>query len=211
MSILRSVLFLLTIVVSLSLVSCSDDDEPSLPVAAETVENLEADPATGFDPNTGQPIGTTGKFKLFSFETGDVVANTDSATTKWDIGFRGTTIMVNGGTSGPGAAQAQIVNGLFDEISEAPETGFVSDNKPTYAIPTGSGNGWYNASAGPPPTIITPIAGRVIIIKTATGRYAKVEILSYYKDAPASPTGNEPARYYKFRYVYQPNDTRSFN
>lgn len=210
MSIRKSIFLSVFVMVAVAFVSCSDDDDPIIPVVSTTVSNLEADPATGFDPMTGQPIGTTGKFKLFSFETGDVVANADSASSKWDIGFRGTTIIVNGGTSGPGTAQAQVINAIFDEVAEAPETGFLSDNAPTYAILTGSGNGWYNASAGPPPTIITPIAGRVILIKTATGRYAKIEILSYYKDAPTNPTGNEPARYYKFRYVYQPNDTRSF-
>ena len=194
------------------MVSCSDDDPVLEPVVAVTISNLEADPATGFNPNTGQPIGTTGKFKLFSFESGATVSNSDSVTTKWDIGFRGTTIIVNGGTSGPGSAQAQIVTGIFDEVTEAPETGYASDNGTTYAIPTGSGNGWYNAAGGGPssPTIITPIAGRVIVVKTATGRYAKLEILSYYKDAPASPTGTEPARYYTFRFVYQPNDSRKF-
>ncbi|MEQ8425687.1 MAG: HmuY family protein [Cyclobacteriaceae bacterium] len=195
-----------------SLVSCSDDDPTAIPIPAITISNLEADPATGFDPMTGQPQGTTGKFKLFSFESGGVVANSDSATSNWDLGFRGTTIIVNGGTSGPGTAQAQVLTGIFDELLEAPETGYFFDSAPTYAIPTGSGNGWYNATGGGPtsPTVVTPIAGRVIVVKTANGRYAKVEILSYYKDAPASPTGTEPARYYTFRYVYQPNDTRKF-
>ncbi len=206
-SIFVSILFIGAVSI---MVSCSDDDPVLVPVVSTTISNLEADPATGFNPNTGQPIGTTGKFKLFSFESGATVANTDSATTKWDIGFRGTTIILNGGTSGPGSAQAQVLAGIFDEIVEAPETGYASDNGTAYAIPTGSGNGWYSASQGPPPTIITPIAGRVIVVKTTTGRYAKIEILSYYKDAPANPTGNEPARYYTFRFVYQPNDSRKF-
>lgn len=211
MSIIKSI-FVSTIITGLAVaaISCSDDEPTLVPVVSTSISNLEADPATGFNPNTGQPIGTTGKFKLFSFESGATVSNSDSATTKWDIGFRGTTIIVNGGTSGPGVAQAQVLTGIFDELNEAPETGYASDNGTAYAIPTGSGNGWYSASQGPPPTIITPTAGKVIVVKTATGRYAKIEILSYYKDAPANPTGNEPARYYTFRYVYQPNDSRKF-
>lgn len=211
MSIAKSIFVsLIIVVVATSILSCSDDESMVVPVVSTTISNLEADPATGYDPTNGQPIGTTSKFKLFSFETGATVINADSATTQWDIGFRGTTIILNGGTSGPGTAQAQILTGIFDEVIEAPANGYASDNSPTYAIPTGSGNGWYTASQGPPPTIITPTAGKVIIVKTVTGRYAKVEILSYYKDAPASPTGNEPARYYTFRYVYQPNDSRNF-
>ncbi len=213
MSITNSTFNSILLAAAIAMASCSDDDAPLEPIVATTITNLEADPATGFNPTTGQPIGTTGKFKFFSFETGDVVANADSATTKWDMGFRGTTIILNGGTSGPGGAQAQIVTTTFEELKEAPESGYASDNAPSYAIPTGSGNGWYNAAGGGPssPTIITPIPGRIIVVKTATGRFAKVEILSYYKDAPASPTGNEPSRRYTFRYVYQPNDSRKFD
>jgi hypothetical protein len=174
---------------------------------ATTITNLEADPATGYDPNTGQPIGTTGKYKLFSFKTGATVLNTDSATSNWDVGFRGTTIIVNSGTSGPGTASAQVVEGIFDEYFTAPGDGYKVDGT-TKAIPTGSGNGWYNASATQP-TIISPIAGRIIVIKTSEEKYAKLEILSYYKDAPPNPTGTEPARYYTFRYVYQPDGTKN--
>jgi len=212
MSITKSIFNSILLAGVVTLASCSDDDAPLAPVVATTVTNLEADPATGFNPTTGQAIGTTGKFKLFSFETGEAVANADSASTKWDIGFRGTTIILNGGTSGPGEAQAQILTAIFEEVKEAPESGYNSDNSPNFAIPTGSGNGWYNAAGGGPssPTIITPIPGRIIVIKTATGRFAKMEILSYYKDAPASPTGTEPSRRYTFRYVYQPNDSRKF-
>ena len=194
--------------------SCSEEETVE-PVLAKRIDNLAADPATGFDPNTGAPIGSTGRFTLFSFKTGEILSGEDANlnSTKWDIGFRGTTIIVNSGSSGPGTAQAQIVSGIFDQLVEAPASGYASDattnGTPSYAIPTGSGRGWYTATQTSP-TIITPIAGKVIIVKTVDGRYAKMEILSYYKDAPASPTGNEPARYYTFRYVYQPNDTRSF-
>lgn len=198
-----------TLLSGVLLVSCGEDD-PKPALQATLVENLPADPATGFNPTTGQPTGTTGKYKFFSFKTGDFVANTDSADIDpalWDIGFRGTTIIVNSGTSGPGSAAAQIVGGIFDELLTAPDAGYVQDGT-TKAIPTGSG-GWFTASA--PPTIITPIAGKIIVIKTVDGKYAKMEILSYYKDAPASPNPTtDLARYYTFRYVYQPDGSKSF-
>ncbi|MBK5279666.1 MAG: HmuY family protein [Bacteroidia bacterium] len=207
--------FLLLAFAAFTFNACKEDDPTPDPVVSTTISNLAADPSTGFDPNTGAPIGTTGKFALFSFKTGAAVANTDSATNKWDLGFRGTTIIVNSPTSGPGTSVVQIVSGIFDELNDGPTDGYKSDDKNAtvkYAIPTGSGNGWYTATGGAPgtPTIIKPIAGKIIVVKTADNRYAKMEILSYYKDAPSSPTGNEPARYYSFRYVYQPNDTKSF-
>jgi hypothetical protein len=207
MNSLKSILSLVFLSGVLLLASCGEDD-PKLALEATLVENLPADPATGFNPNTGQPIGTTGKYKLFSFATGEVVANADSATGNWDIGFRGTTIIVNSGTSGPKTAAAQVVEGIFDQYLTAPDAGYNVDGT-TKAIPTGSGNGWYNASSTQP-TIITPIAGRFIVIKTTDNKYAKFEILSYYQDAPVSPTGNEPSRYYTFRYIYQPDGSKSF-
>jgi len=45
----------------------------------------------------------------------------------------------------------------------------------------------------------------VIFLKTAEGKYAKLEILSYHKGAPAAPIPTSEARHYTFRYVYQPD------
>ena len=90
-------------------------------------------------------------------------------------------------------------------VSEVDVTLFDSDSASNgLAIPTGSGNGWYNYN--PTTHVISPIAGKVIIVKTNDGKYAKVEILSYYKDAPENPTQESEYRYYTFNYVYQPNE-----
>ena len=201
--------------VSVFIISCSEDNEPNpkteqketVVTTASTIYNLPADPAASYT-STGTPIGTTGKFRFFSFSTGQIVSNADSLTTKWDIGFRGTTIIVNGGTGRLGIGGAKIINGIFEELKEAPADGYAQDGEGTYAIPTGSGNGWYtyNAQAG----TIVPTAGKMIIIKTAEGKYAKMEILSYYKDAPANPTQQSPGRYYTFRFSHQPDGSRNF-
>ncbi|HNV28751.1 MAG TPA: HmuY family protein [Cyclobacteriaceae bacterium] len=196
---------------------CSENEDP-LPVVATTFTNLAADPGTGFNPSNGQPTGLTRQFTFFSFKTGDIVAHADSATNKWDLGFNGTTIIVNSATSGLGTSQAQIVSGIFDELAIAPTDGYKSDNdvapiagapNANLAIPTGSGQGWYTYDGVN--MVNKPTAGKIIVVKTSEGRYAKMEILSYYKDAPANPTFNNTARYYTFRYVYQPNETTSFN
>ena len=206
-------ILLLVFVALLALASCQSDDPAPVTITASTVTNLPADPPTGgYDPMSGQPIGVTKKFTLFSFKTGAVVANADSATANWDLGFNGTTIIVNSGTSGPGSAGAQVVTGIFDEINEAPENGYATDDKTTvpatYAIPRGSGNGWYNYN--PTTNVISPIAGRVIVVKTSEGKYAKVEILSYYKDAPAAPSSGDIDRHYTFRYEYQSGTGNKF-
>ncbi len=194
------------LVISTLFTACKKDDEVVVqPVKSETVKDLAADPTTSVSA-TGQPTGT-GKYTFFSFKNG-IVASSDSATTKWDIGVRATTIITNGGGSGSGQGGAVVITGIFDEIKEVPASAtFAQDTKTTFAIPTGAGNGWYNYANG----IITPAAGKVILIKTADGKYAKVEILNYYKGAPTTPTTTDVARYYTFRYVYQPEASTKFN
>lgn len=188
------------------LASCSNDDDNTPTTATletKTFSNLYA-PQTG---GQGQPVG--GAFTKFSFSQNATV--TDDS---WDIAFRGTTILVNGGTAigitdeptRTGNGAVSIVSNTLDAITTIPSaTTFLQDGTNTYAIPTGSGNGWYNYNATA--NLITPIAGKVFVVKTHDGKYAKMEIISYYKDAPANPDATSLTRYFTFKYVYQPNGT----
>ena len=55
--------------------------------------------------------------------------------------------------------------------------------------------------------IVSPIPGKVLVFRTRDGKYAKVEVLSYYENAPANPDPQSDAsRYYTFNYVYNPNE-----
>ena len=188
-----------------SFMACKKDETtPVVTIKAETIKDLAADPTT--ISSTGQPVAA-GKFTFFSFKNG-IVANSDSASTKWDLAFKGTTILTNGGSSGSGVGGAIVKDALFTDIKEAPTTGFNSDTKTLFAIPTGSGKGWYNYNGAT--NIITPIAGKIIVVKTADGKYAKMEILNYYKGSPVSPDANSVARYYSFRYTYQADGSVKF-
>ncbi len=188
--------------------SCSNDDDnmqtpsptQSAPLQSEQVTNLAA-PQTG---GQGQPVG--GEFAKFDFETG--LQTTSS--TDWDIAFRGTTIAINGGTvtgtadepTRNGNAGATIVSGTFSSVTTADGLTFAQDGDATFAIPTGSDNGWYNYNFMT--NLITAIPGKVLVFRTRDGRYAKVEILSYYLDQnSADPAGG---RHYTFNYVYNPNE-----
>ncbi len=187
--------------------SCGKNDGPA-PTTAFSVQNIAADTAA------------TGHYTFFNLKDGKQVALTDSASTKWDIAFRGTNILVNGGASGPGQGGAMVLNGVYNDITELTLAGgvptgaagatlhtpFQTDSATgttKLAITTGSGNGWYNYDAAA--NLITPKAGRVLIIRTADGKYARLEILSYYKGAPAIPTATDKSRFYTFRYFYQPD------
>ena len=186
-----------------SLLACSDDSDDLLPVVSITVEDLHAPQEGGM----GQPI--SGPFTKFDFDTG---METDSET-DWDIAFRATDIIVNGGSSmgtidepnRNGDGGAYIVMGTMADVTEVDVSLFTQDSENGYAIMSGSGNGWYTYT-GPPTFLVTPTAGRILVFKTADGKFAKVEILSYYQGAPDSPDAfTDQSRYYTFNYVYQPN------
>lgn len=197
---------LAVVFLAVAFASCSNDDDstPTDPVQTETVSNLYA-PQTG---GQGQPEG--GEFAKFDFETGAVT----TSDTDWDIAFRGTTIAVNGGTvtgtedepERNGDAGVAIVTGTLASVTTADGLTFNQDADASFAIPTGSDNGWYNY-AGDPTHLITPIPGKVFVFRTTAGNYGKVEILSYYEDAPAEPDAfTDATPYYTFNYVYNPNE-----
>jgi hypothetical protein len=178
-----------------------------------TVQNLIADTIIAA-PANGQPYGAN-RFTFFSVENGALIASSDSATTKWDIAFKGTTILTNSGTSGPGNGGGFVQIGTFDGVaSVSADSVFRTDAAPVYAIPTGSGKGWYNYDGAN--NLLTASPGRVLVIRTASGKYAKLEITNYYKKGvtpSASATDDEKLhnqRYYAFRYTFQPSGSKTF-
>ncbi|MCC9134872.1 HmuY family protein [Pontibacter silvestris] len=187
--------------------SCDDDDEvtPEAVVEVETVSDLDAS-------------GT--HYAFYDLEGNTEVPYTDSASTEWDIAFKGTSVLINGGSSGPGTGAAQVVDGIFAEIEEAPETGYVTDAAGAPAIVASSDKSWYHytgTEANVAQHAILPIAGKLIVLKTANGNYAKVEILSYYKGNPNTTTeefvslSTRPtSKVYTFQYAVQPNGSREF-
>jgi hypothetical protein len=194
----------LFIMISLVIASCGEDKKndpitpPPVDLPVRTVTNLQADTAN------------TGRFTFFSLRDSAIVPNSDSATARWDIAFRATTIIINGGPIRFGQGGANVLTGTdFNTLETLPETGWRVDSSATsLAIPVGSGRAWYNYNQQT--NVISPIPGVVLGIRTADGRYAKLQILSYYLNAPANPNGfADRARVYTFRYVFQPNGSRT--
>ena len=204
MKTMKTIKFLTIALAITSFIACDSDSDDLLPIVSITVEDLHAPQEGG----QGQPI--SGLFTKFDFDTG---METDNET-DWDIAFRATDIIVNGGTSmgttdeptRSGDAGAYITTGTMADVTEVDVNLFTQDSESGYAIISGSGNGWYTY-AGPPTYLITPTPGRILVFKTADGKYAKVEILSYYEGAPENPDAFvDQSRYYTFNYVYQPNE-----
>lgn len=169
-----------------------------------SVQNLIADTIIGTSAQ-GQPVGT-GHFTFFSLKNRAIVPLADSATNNWDIAFRGTTILTNAGTSGPGMGGAYVHVGIFaDVIAFNADSTIRTDAAPVYAIKTGSNKGWYVYDG--PNNLITPIPGRVLMIRGADGSQYKLEINNYYKGGVTPLATATDAiklstqRYYNFRYL----------
>ena len=141
----------LTLAAALLIVSCKDNTPAPPPgLQAITVRNLIADTIIGLTPGVppagGIPYGA-GRFTFYSLETNSIIPSTDSASTRWDLGFRGTTIITNSGSSGPGQGGAFVWTGLFEDLRSVPADSTIRvDAAPIYAIPVGSGRSWYSYS-----------------------------------------------------------------
>ena len=191
-------LALLAIFIGFNSCSDNDDDGPTLlEVETELVTNLYAPQLGG----QGQPI--SGDYKKFDFSTG----TTTESTTDWDIAFRGTDIIINGGVSSgetdeperTGNVEGYITNGTMAGVTSVDTSLLDEDSANTHVMAN-----WYTY-AGAPTHAINPTPGKILVIKTSDGRYAKIEILSYYENGEPN-AGYTNYRYYTFNYVYQPNE-----
>lgn len=195
---------ILLFVLSFSFISCSGDDtpEPLIPLEATLIQDLAA-PNDVINRQTGQ-VTEVRPFVFFSLETKTVVTEAQD----WDIAFKGTTIRVNSSKN----VRVALTNGIFEELKEIPANAqFATDTPTTFAIPTGSGTGWYNYNSAT--FTVTPIPGRILLFKTTKGNYVKMEILSYYRGNPPVAQINPmttPSAHYTFRYVLQPNGSQKF-
>jgi len=198
---------LTTGVALLAFAACKKDSDSDATTAstvtATTVNNLNGDTLV------------TGHYTFFRLKDAAVVPLSDSASAKWDIGFRATNIIVNGGSSGPGAGATFFYTGLFSDLTTIPDSSFKQDAGATLALAS-----WYTytGTTTVPNHAILPVPGKVIVIRTADNKYAKLEIISYYKDNPNTSTSTfadlstRPAsRYFTFRYVYQADGSKKLN
>lgn len=188
--------YLLAFSAVLAIVSCNKKETPTPAVVATTSFLV-----------SGSSVGA---HDLYSIENKTKVANTDSISTKWDFGMRFEKFIINSNASGPGAAGVQILNTPFDNVTTAPENGYAYDTTALQLAVKGAQ--WYNYIAVT--RSFSPIAGKTFVIRTASNKYAKLEILAA---DPADDLGNPvvpPTRptkiKYTFRFAYQGNGTRVF-
>jgi hypothetical protein len=210
--------------------SCTKEIEK--PELNDGVSTVVSDLAGDLKASIGDPEPGSGKEKrqfhtfTFSFKTGRqqfVVTGTDSAqylkNTEWDIAFTNeynSLVVVNNGSlsvspgyGGPGKGKMLIINKPYNEIREAPsETEFETNGIPGAGWDNGNGSGWYFYSLQN--HICVPVKNRTFILKTAAGKYAKLELLNIYKGNPPVVTDLFwPAPYLTFRYFVQEDGSRN--
>ncbi len=212
---MRSLIFMFA-AAAVAAVGCEKDNEDTyVKPEVKVVTNFAADTVIGFSP-TGRPMGS-GKFTYFSLRENKVITGADTLTNKWDIAIREFYIKINGGTSatGGGDAAAYIANSTFDAFTAIPAgaSDFMKDNAPNYAINPAPGT-WYTYS--PSTFLALPVPGKIFVIRTADGRFAKMEITSLYRngvtpDVTASPVQKALNQFfYQFRFVFQADGSVKF-
>jgi len=176
-------------------------------------KDLQA-PAVVFTDSVKIPFGSD-HYTFFSLKEGKVIPLEDSASNKWDIGLKFTSIIINSHASGPGEAGVIVkTDNQYETLTQAPTTGYAYDTIATnnegepvikYAIDGtyGSPNAWYVYDAVN--HLVTSKAGLYFILKTADGKYAKMEIpsVTYADYTPGAMFPNTLV--YALNYVYQDN------
>ena len=189
----RMLMIVLTISAVAGFTACKKNDTAPTQLSVSSTQTLSVN------------FSSASKFAFFSFKDSTLVANTDSASAKWDFGLRFTNFIVNSNASGPGNAGVIVQDGIYSAVNTAPVSGYAYDSSSTkLAIKDGS---WYDYN--PTTHSFSPKAGKVFIFRTADGaHYAKMQLLSV-DYAPF--TGYVPVTLlYKFQYTYQTSGSASF-
>uniref|UniRef100_F4C2G8 HmuY protein n=1 Tax=Sphingobacterium sp. (strain 21) TaxID=743722 RepID=F4C2G8_SPHS2 len=223
----------LSVAIGLLLISgCSKTDEAVTPGYEDGKSTIIYDLAG--DTDASMSNGVDGKekrpFYTFLYRLRDrrqiwIRDAADSAryfkTAEWDLAFTGpynSEIYVNNagdefnpGFEGP-ATQTAVVkyDRPYASVTEAPSDEVFNQSK-VGKIGWASGensNGWFNYSLNT--HLVVPIKNRVYVIRLASGKYAKLELINVYKGNPPSVTDlNWPAPYYTFRYFVQEDGSKN--
>lgn len=224
-------LFALFIILCLAAGCSKDVVEPDLNDGLSTVvEDLAGDTGAsvgdGVDGKEKRPFRTF----LYSFtDKRQIWLNnaTDSAnymkTNNWDIAFTdiyNSIVYVNSGSlanspgfGGSGQGAIIKVDIPYDDVVAVPEDANFEDTQGFTGWegwPQTYNYGWYNYSLTT--HLAVPIKNRTFILKTAEGKYAKLELINVYQGNPPVVTNLQwPAPYLTFRFFVQEDGSENLN
>lgn len=154
-------------------------------------------------------------WKYFSFAANDTITVTDPAhSNAWDLAFQRYRVETNGGKSGSGSGSAansyQKGQTGFDGLKIVSDTStFVQDQSVDIAVQQGYATyivnpvlyTWFSLEFAAQGTQIVP-TDNIYIVRTGTGKYAKVWIKSYY-------SANNQSGHVTIEYKYQPDGSKN--
>lgn len=195
----------------------------------QRVENFAA-PADDANPTAPQPT------IYFSLENKQPTAANLAQTTRWDIAFSGlyNSFMSgnngkdanNFGNGGAGAGGILILDKPFDQVTEIPADAQFRTGKSLIGTDDsgdfGEGTGWYqydfagtkrgDGSYEKQHVAYALPEKRTLVVRTGNGNYAKIKMISCYKDAFTVDKWlrSTPHMFFTFEYVLVPKGSTKF-
>lgn len=138
----------------------------------------------------------------FDFSRGGEVKIHDPTSLEWDLAFRRGKVLTNGGATNKfGVGGAYDLGAIeFGALDQVPEENYTEDSSTRTETENETLNKWYKYNYL---THKLTAKKNVYAIRTAKGKYAKVQFLSFY-------CGNKETGCINMRYVYQKNGSNSF-
>ena len=130
----KTKLFLTMLTIAIGFTACKKDspdpvETPTITITTATITELDAQAATFTNNPPPTPPTITGDYTKFSFSEGTVVEGDN-----WDIAFRNTSIIVNGGMASDasqpdrtGDGGIYLISGIMEDITSVVETYFQED------------------------------------------------------------------------------------
>lgn len=141
-------------------------------------------------------------YVYFDFSSGKPVRILDTSSLEWDLAFRRGKVISNGGASTRlgEAGLLDLGEVEFDTVAEVPMDNYVQDIATSTETESPVLLKWYNYNYF---THKLTAKKNIYALRTANGKFAKFQFLSFYCD-------NKEAGCVKIRYVYQDNGSNSF-
>lgn len=185
-------------------------------VIKDLAGDTEASVADGVEGKERRP------FKTFYFKLGTKLQSWDSSaanrkSNSWDLAFTevyNALVYVNNGSvagpgfGGPGKGTIIAIDSPYSAVTVAPDTESNLNFVGWDGYPQTYNTGWYFYSLST--HLAIPIRNRTFVLRTAEGKYAKLELINVYQGNPPAVTDLYwPAPYFTFRYFVQEDGSRN--
>jgi hypothetical protein len=205
-------LFLFLAIFMSVLIGCNPDDTVNTPATITSIkDNMTPDSTDGW--------------LYYSFDNDVTVPATQAGTDAWDIKFRfipfdqtgaifqkiflaDGAIFLNSPTAGNAAGKTKgyVADTSFMLVTAVGDDSKLRSDDTTKGSQIITFNGFYTYN--PTARTASPNPNKTLVVRTAKGKYVKMQLQSIYKGKPLVPAMTDPVGYYSFQYVK--SDTKSF-